>query len=370
MNNRIILKIFSIIISLLTISYTVLFIISPKKEISEAENRYLEQLPKFSISNLFNGIYINSIENYINDQFPNRDVFVGMKTNFDILLGKKYHNGVYKGKDGYLLEKFKRAEDTEKIIEKINSFKSKLNDINVMTMLIPTSIEILKDKLPNNVDSLSQKEYIEYLYSVLNTNNIDVYKELLSNKDMHELYYKLDHHWTIYGAYYGYKSYMKYNNLGYHSIEDYTYSKVSTSFTGTLYSKSHIYNLLADTIYSLDINYKYKVNYVFSNKKTDTVYDKDYLKTKDKYSYFLSSNHPLVTIENELVKDKKLLIIKDSYANSLVPYLIEYYSEIHIIDPRFYKASISEYILANDIENVLLLFNINTLDTTSIISIN
>lgn len=370
MNNKLVLKIFSITVSLFTVSYTLLFIATPNKEMSEAENRYLTDLPKFSMNSLFNGTYISNIENYINDQFPNRDTLVGIKSSFDIKLGKKYHNGVYIGKDNYLLEEFKRAEGTEKIISKINSFTSKLDGINIMTMLVPTSIEIYKDKLPNNIDTLSQKEYIDYIYSKIKTKNIDVYNELILNKYKYDLYYRLDHHWTIYGSYYGYLSYMKYNDLDYRNIKDYTYSKVSSSFNGTLYSKSHIYNLPSDIIYSLNIDYKYKVNYVYNSKKTDTIYDDNYLNTKDKYSYFLSSNHPLIIIENESVSENKLLIVKDSYANSLIPYLIEYYSEIHIIDPRFYKSSISEYVIDNNIENVLLFFNVNTLDTTSLTSIN
>jgi hypothetical protein len=370
MNNKLVMKIFSITISLLTVSCTIFFMISPKKEMSEVENRYLAQIPKFSFSNLFNGTYIAGLEGYINDQFPSRDNFVAIKTSFDILLGKKYHNGVYIGKNNNLLEEFKPSEDTEKIINKINEFKDKLENINIMTMLIPTSIDIYKDTLPNNLDILSQKEYIDYIYSKIKTQNIDVYKELLINKDKYDLYYRLDHHWTIYGAYYGYVAYSKTNNLNYHNIKDYTFTKVTDSFKGTLYSKSHIYNLPPDTIYSVKIASKYKVSYIYDNIITDTMYDEKYLSQKDKYSYFLSSNHPLVIIGNDSVQEKKLLIIKDSFANSMIPYLIEYYSEIHIVDLRFYKSSISEYVKENDIDNVLLLFNVNTLDTTSLISIS
>lgn len=370
MNNKNILKIFSLIISFITLSFTILFIIYPKKEMSENENRYLESFPIFTLNNLFNGNYISNIEKYINDHFPYRDNLVSVKTNFDLMMGKKYHNGIYVGKDNYLFEEFKWADDTEKIIQIINNFSDKLNGKKVMTMLIPTSIEIYKDKLPKNLDTLSQKDYIDYIYSRLYTENINSYDELKSNKNKFNLYYRLDHHWTIYGAYYGYLSYMKHNNLDYHDIEDYTFNKVSDSFNGTLYSKSHIYNFASDIIYSLNINYKYEVNYVYNNKKTNNLYDSNYLNKKDKYSYFLSSNHPLIIIKNEAINNKKLLIIKDSYANSLIPYLTEYYSEIHIIDPRFYKDSISKYAVDKNIENILLLFNVNTLDTSSIISIN
>jgi hypothetical protein len=99
----------------------------------------------------------------------------------------------------------------------------------------------------------------------------------------------------------------------------------------------------------------------------------DYLKTKDKYSVFLDNNHPLIVVtNNEIDTDTELVVIKDSYANSIIPFLINHYKKIHIIDPRFYKLSIVDYVKENDnIKDMLILYNMNTVDEDNgIVTIN
>ncbi|WP_242846032.1 hypothetical protein [Clostridium novyi] len=141
---------------------------------------------------------------------------------------------------------------------------------------------------------------------------------------------------------------------------------------------------------------KYKVKYFDDKKDTDTLYEIENLKKKDKYSVFLGGNHDLVVIntylkdENENKKQyivkknskrnkkkrnikkvknakkvkytkaketKKLLIIKDSYAHSLVPFLTNHYDEIHMVDLRYFNDNIDEYIKKNNIKNILIMYN-------------
>ena len=84
------------------------------------------------------------------------------------------------------------------------------------------------------------------------------------------------------------------------------------------------------------------VSYVLSNKKDKSLYNYDYLEKKDKYAMFLDNNHPLITItNNDTDNDNNILIIKDSFANSMIPFLVNHYNNIHVIDPRYYKKSIS-----------------------------
>ena len=93
------------------------------------------------------------------------------------------------------------------------------------------------------------------------------------------------------------------------------------------------------------------------------MYEEKYLNEKDKYSYFLDNNHALITITNKsLNNNNELLVIKDSYANSFIPLIAKHYEKIHVIDPRYYRLSISSYIRENNISNVLFLYNVLTLD--------
>jgi len=69
----------------------------------------------------------------------------------------------------------------------------------------------------------------------------------------------------------------------------------------------------------------------------------------------------LIQITNEEGNDE-ILVIKDSYANSFIPFLTNHYNKVHVIDLRFYNTSITEYIKENNIENVLFLYNIQGID--------
>ena len=194
---------------------------------------------------------------------------------------------------------------------------------------------------------------------------------MIKEKDNYQLYYKTDHHWTSYGAYFGYKEFSIINNINHIDISNYHIETITNEFKGSTYSKvvdPFSKNENIDLFTYKD--YNLEVDYVLSNKKTTSIYNFDYLNKKDKYALFLDNNHPLITITNNDINSDNILIIKDSYANSIVPFLVNHYHKIHIIDPRYYKKSITKYIEENNIENVLIMYNVGTLATdTNILSI-
>lgn len=102
------------------------------------------------------------------------------------------------------------------------------------------------------------------------------------------------------------------------------------------------------------------VNNVNEKKKTATLYDTSKLKGKDKYALFLGGNYPILDIKTTADSTDRLLIIKDSYANSLIPFLIPYYREIVVVDPRYYYDDIEKVMKKDNITSVLFLYNGNT----------
>ena len=130
-----------------------------------------------------------------------------------------------------------------------------------------------------------------------------------------------------------------------------------------MYSKIIDNSLSYDTIWKIKDDSNYNVYYEDDNRETDSLYNDDYLEEKDKYSYFLNGNQSLVLIDNEDINDgNNILIIKDSYANCFIPFLVNHYDIVHVIDPRYYGENISEYIDKNDINRVLFLYNVMTID--------
>ena len=206
---------------------------------------------------------------------------------------------------------------------------------------------------------------INNIYSKITFNTIDVYNTLKENNKKYQMFYHLDHHWTTYGAYFAYVEYARNNDIEPLDITDFDIELVTNKFYGTLYSKSNDYSRDSDSIYLFNRNNNLEVNYVYNKKVTDTLYEKSYLDKKDKYGLFLDNNHPLIIVtNNDIISSKEIIVIKDSFANSLIPFLVNHFKKVHIIDPRYYNLSISAYLKENpNIKDGLILYNANTIDS-------
>lgn len=351
------------IISIFGIFFMNMF--SKDKNFSEEENRMLAKKPKFSIDRLVEGRYTEKYEKYVEDQFTLRNSWIGIKSTVDRFLGKKEENGVFLGKDDYLIEDFKKPEEKnlQETIKAMNNFSEKYKGINQYALIAPNSVSILKDKLPKNAPVEDQKAYIEELKSSLNSNIkfIDIYNTLESHKDEY-IYYRTDHHWTTLGAYYAFLDAANEMRLtpkeNYYDIET-----VTDEFYGTLYSKSGFKGIEPDSIevyIPKDENDEVVVSYAEEKKKSGSIYNSEKLNEKDKYEVFLEGNHPLVKINTLTDNNKKLLLIKDSYANSFVQFLTPYFNEIVIVDPRYYYEDIDKLISEEGITDLLYLYNANT----------
>lgn len=359
-------KIMASIMTVIILLFTIVFFVKKDVNFSENENRYLSKFPKFNFNDLINDKYISKLEDYFKDQFPNRDFFIRVNSMTNVISLKKEINGVYIGKDNYLIEKYDTPANYDKVISVLNDFYNNNSDINFNLMIVPTSIEINKDKLPKYVDSNNEYENIKYIYSNINFDYIDVYDTLLEHNSKYQMFYYLDHHWTTYGAYYGYVEYAKKMGFTPYDMNRFNITEVTNNFNGTLYSKTGIYNRDSDSIYVFDYPNDITVNYVDTGVISDTMYDYSYLDKKDKYSLFLDNNHSLIVIDNNdnIDTDKEIIVIKDSYANSLVPFLVNHYKKVHIIDPRYYNMTISDYINDNpNIKNGLILYHASVIDT-------
>ena len=139
---------------------------------------------------------------------------------------------------------------------------------------------------------------------------------------------------------------------------------VSDSFQGTLSSKSgsHGYN---DTIeiYVPKGEHPISVRYSDGTETSGSIYQKDFLNTKDKYALFLGGNHPIVTITTTADTDRTLMLIKDSYANCFAQFLTPYFDQIIIVDPRYCYDSVDMLINQYEITDLLYLYNADTFMT-------
>lgn len=351
-------KVISILFCLLLAAGIGISAVLPDRYYSENEKRTLKQLPKISADDIGSGKFGDEIEQYLSDQFPGRDGWVTIKTIADRVSGKTEIGGVYFADDGYLIEAHKSLPSKQAKIN-ISSFK-KLSDalseenISLRIMLVPTASYILTEKLPAFAPYANQHAVIEYAKSQ-GLDIVDV-TDALSEHDTEYIYYKTDHHWTSLGAYYAYAAWVQSKGETPASITEWTRRELCDDFRGTTYSKVNYPFAPYDTIDAYFKLEKHKVDYNGGDYVTDSIYEEKYLSGSDKYAVFLNSNQSAVKISGS--GSGKLLLIKDSYANCFAQFVLEDYEETHMIDMRFFKGDVSEYIRENSITEVLVLYNI------------
>ena len=337
---------------------------SKDKKYSESENRMLAQKPEFSMANLASGKYMKDMEDYVTDQFFIRDKWINLKVLEDLALGKRESNGVYIGKKDHLMEiptaPNQKALDNN--LDAISNFSASHPDINTVMTLIPNAAYVYNHLIPRNAPVRDQEADIKYVQSAVGTslNFVDLTKTMTSHKD-EEIYYKTDHHWTTLGAKYAFDALS--TALGIDSpTQEYTIYPVTHSFQGTLTSKSG-YDKGMDTIelyIPQNVNTDCVVNFVDEGKRTASMYESSALENKDKYEVFFGGNHSRVDISTPMEGKKNLLLFKDSYANCFIPFLVPYYRNIIVIDPRYYYDNIESLITDNEITDILFLYNVNT----------
>lgn len=356
----------SLVIGFLVILYGIFFvnIFAEDKLFSENENRKLSQKPEFTMEKLLNGEFRDGFEKYITDQYVFRDSFVGLKSICESIIGKKENNDVYIAKDDFLVQKMKDYDKS--LLERNASYINELAEMyNVTVAIAPTAYTVYSENLPSFVDRELENDFINEFYDkLIDVNTIDLVKVLRDKKD-ESLYYKTDHHWTTLGAYYAYEEIAKSLGLNPYSIDEFEREVITDEFYGTLFSKGNFFYKKPDTMELFNYDLDVEVNYIFEDKITDTFYEEEALDKKDKYEIFFGGNHPIIEITNkdESSLGGKVAIIKDSYANSLVPFLSRNFEEVHVIDLRYFNGSTSEYLKENNIEDIIVLYNANGLST-------
>lgn len=352
------------IFAVLLILVFVVNIVKKDGSFSEAENRVLAKRPELTWESVKSGKYMSEFETYVSDQFFARNQWITLKLYEDKLLGKKESNGVYLGKKGWLMEVPDKPDwkNVERNVKSMASFADNHAGIPVYMSLVPNAAYIMKDKMPYGAPSRDQAADIKIVEEIAGDSlkKIDV-TGVLKKHAGEDIYYKTDHHWTSLGAYYAFGELAKEMNIQ-NPADSYNIYTVADDFQGTLASKSgyHKSKDVVQVYEPKDLNTEYIVMYVEEGKKTTSIYDSESLKEKDKYTVFFGGNHARIDISTTQKERRNLLLFKDSYANCMVQFLLPYYQNIVIVDPRYFYESVDNIIRSYSITDILFLYNVNT----------
>ena len=369
---------------------------------SEFENTSLAQKPAFSWSSFVDGSFGSKYVKYINEQFLGRDNWISMKAVADIGLGRIESHGVTYGDDHYLMEKLEIVEDQnypanagtnivkQTALDRSNGMVSsflQMYDQPITFSLVPNSYAILEDEVPTGFPGADQQAYTQQIYQTLSEADdqleiVDFSDALSQHKDEY-IYYRTDHHWTTLGAYYAYVAYCEQKGLTPVSLEELKENKVE-DFYGTFYSKAKRPSQPADTItwYDVDVDEFAFVANLQQDKqlaqlgevvqedglellRVDGMMDQRKFEVRDKYAAFMWGNSGYVKIKSshnlnhQEGKTSRLLLFKDSYANSMIPYLTYNYDEIIVVDLRYMAKSTKE-LMQEEFDDIFVMYNFST----------
>lgn len=370
-----------IIIIIVFIGFFVLIsgasLIIKDREFSPNENRYLAETPELSWDNILSGKFQDGLEDYLRDQVCFRDGWITVKTGIQKACGDTDIGGAYVGKDGYDFEKITPEDVDEKQVDRnikavedyFMTASETIDKQKLSFLLVPTSGLVMQEKLPKNARLFDQAKYIDQVQKAMKDYNFVDVRDTLMDHNEEYIYYKTDHHWTSAGACLAYEVWSEHTGGEAETEDGLVKNVVSDKFRGSLYSKI----LDADSAYDEIWTYGLQKDDAFGSKdctvmidekqQLDSIYDDEKLQEKDKYAYFLGGNYGQVHIQNQKAaskaKGKNILIIKDSFANSFVPFVTQDYENIYMVDLRYYNGDMKAYLQEHEITDVLVLYNVS-----------
>ncbi len=328
---------------------------------SENENRLLTVFPTVSFENFRNEKLMQGIENWFSDRFFGREQWIKLRNASERLSGKTDINGVFTRNDR-MIEIWSgfNEEYVGKNLKAMNSFAQKYPDKSVYFLLAPTAQGVYSDLFPTGAPIGSQSALVDYCRENLtDIQTINVIPTMKMHADEY-IYYRTDHHWSTYGAYLAYYDAAKIMGFKPCELGEFDIEHASDSFRGTLYSKTLDDSITPDIMDYYHHRNSKSVELTVNNGKNisryDSLYFREYLDVKDKYSSFLGPNVPYIDIQTG-VDGPSMLIFKDSYAHALIPFLTSHCSRITVLDLRYINNGFSSYAKMNEYDSVMFIYN-------------
>ena len=359
-----------LVFSLFFVGLFILDLITPDRAYSELENTTLTQRPTLSsVSASGLNSYFTSYTKYVKDQVFGRDQWISLQSMVETaLFQKEQSGGILLGKQHMMFprtyglvssETRTLPKNTDALTSLCQRYPGKVN-----VMLVPAASAVYPENVPANAPLLDEDKYLDSLSESVQAAGgrfVDVREVLSEHKDEY-LYYRTDHHWTTLGAYYAYTKLCNVLQLTPFDRNAHTAITVD-NFYGTHYSKARTWNAVPDTITYYDLSNTLTIyNVTGAGQPTDGqttgLYDTDKLSVYDKYAMFIHGNNGLSHIEGD--GTGKILVIKDSFANSFVPYLTANYADIDIVDFRNYNYGLDKLIEDNGYDSILVLYSFDS----------
>ncbi len=351
---------------LLFVLFALLFL--PDKDFSDTEKRALSQFPPLSVQTLSNGKAEKALEAYVQDQMPLRNFWVGVCAYFGRVAGQNGTDGIYDAADGYLIHTplEENPRNLGANLQTLTEF-ARSSGLPAYLMVVPQTGYVLREKLPQRHapytdDALFAqiKEKTDGAFTM-----IDLRDEFRENRDATQLFYRTDHHWTSDGAFLAANAFLR--AAGRPALEKSQFTVESVDgFYGTTYSRAALWGRRPDTMElwtAKDAALSVEITDLGTGEtKTQTdAFFRGHLTEYDRYPVYLDGNHSLTRIVNESAPDGTLLLVKDSFGNTLATELLAAYREIRMVDLRYYRTAAVSDLLADGVDAILVNYSLDDL---------
>lgn len=345
------------------------WLLCPRKTFSEAERRYLAEPPK--VTSLKDWSFDDAVEAYLADQLPGRNFLVGLDAYAVLLSGRQTSRDVWRDKEGYLVEAPIAAtpEQLDKRLGRMTALGEKTG-LPVYVLAVPSAGYVRRDTLPRTLAALyHDDELLKRIENAPGVRAVPLEKEFLQRGQ--SWYYRTDHHWTGEGAYAAYRLFME--TVGREALDyDAFIHHAVPGYVGSTRSRSALWLTKPDVL-TVDAPVNTPVTVTFSDDKGvyDSLFFFDHLKEYDWYPLFLDGNHPLTVIDNQNAPADAptLLMVKDSFGNTLAPLLVPSYKRIVLVDPRYYRGSVADLCGEYGADEVLFCYSLERICTDLNLSI-
>ena len=328
-------------------------LLTPEREFSPNENRYLQLTPELSWATLMDGTFTKKAEDYVSDQIALRDTWMETASLVQRAALRQEINDTWLGRSGrYFAKVTPDTFDTaqyEKNLEQVRTFFDNNSGKDCRIMMVPTPAYMLRDDLPANAPLFDAASCFDTLLGEFGPEAIDLRPALTPNAE--DMYYRTDHHWTSEGALTAYGAWCAATG---HERQDWQLETASTCFRGTLYYAV----LLPDSPYDrVTIASDAAIRSMdCDGEVSDSLYSMAALEEKDHYKIFMGGNYAKVVIDTGAGTGKSLLVVKDSFANSFLPFLVREYDTITVLDLRYYREGVQP--LADQADDILVLYEL------------
>ena len=361
-----------ILFSVFFVGMFLLDCVTPDRTVSELENTTLTQRPKVTaqiLSSAGLNRFFNDYTQYTKDQIPGRDAWISLQSFVETaLLQKTQSGGVLLGDNGQMFDRTYGLVSSEertlpRNIAAVASLAARCPG-KVYVMVAPAASSIYPERVPAHAPLLQEESYLGQIQAAVEQAGgvyLPLEDALSAHKDEY-IYYRTDHHWTTQGAYYAYSELC--SALGLEPFDRAAHTAVDVpDFYGTFYSRARTWNAQPDTLTYYDLDNPLTIYTVTgpgmpTEGQTTGLYDLDKLDVYDKYAAFLHGNNGLSRVEGD--GEGRILVIKDSYANSLVPFLTANYAQIDVVDLRNYNYGLDALIAENGYDQILVLYSFDS----------